>query len=76
LFSDIGADTVYRIDEPNFGFEPGTAYATSDTAGIVATVNLDIGALTTIATGFMSTRGMIFVTPEEDKRGEKRGSED
>lgn len=61
LFSDVGGDTIYRIDSPQFGFEPGTAYSTSDTAGIVGVLNLDNGVLTPIATGFSSTRGMIFV---------------
>lgn len=62
LFSDVKADTVYRLDAPKFGFEPGTAYCTSDTAGIVGVLNLDNGVLTPIATGFGSTRGMVFVS--------------
>jgi hypothetical protein len=66
LFSDVNADTVYRLDAPQFGFEPGTAYSTSDTAGIVGVLNLDNGVLTPVATGFGSTRGMVFVS--EDKR--------
>jgi hypothetical protein len=61
LFSDVAGDTIYRIDNRQFGFEPGTAYSTSDTAGIVGTLNLDTGLLTPIATGFGSTRGLIFV---------------
>ncbi len=67
LFSDVAGDTVYRMDSAKFGFEPGTAYSTSDTAGIVGVLNLDNGALTPIATGFLSTRGMIFVPLDEDK---------
>jgi hypothetical protein len=63
LFSDVGGDTIYRLDNRQFGFEPGTAYSTSDTAGIVGVLNLDNGLLTPIATGFSSTRGMIFVQP-------------
>ncbi|MDP9122796.1 MAG: hypothetical protein M3O15_15735 [Acidobacteriota bacterium] len=63
LFADVKADTVYRLDNPAFGFEPGTAYCTSDTAGIVGVLNLDNGALTPVATGFGSTRGMVFVSP-------------
>jgi hypothetical protein len=70
LFSDVGGDKVYRIDDVPFGFEPGTAYSTSDTAGIVAVLDVDNGALTPIATGFVSTRGMIFVVPSEDDREE------
>jgi hypothetical protein len=66
LFSDLSGNTVYRLDSPTFGFEPGTAYSTSDTAGIVAVTNLDNGTLTPIATGFKSTRGMIFVSTEKD----------
>jgi hypothetical protein len=61
LFSDVGGDAIYRLDNTQFGFEPGTAYSTSDTAGIVGELNLDNGLLTPIATGFSSTRGMIFV---------------
>jgi hypothetical protein len=67
LFSDVQGDTIYRIDAGQFGFEPGTAYSTSDTAGIVATLNLDNGVLTPIATGFGSTRGLIFVRPNIEK---------
>jgi hypothetical protein len=61
LFTDIDLNTVYRLDSPRFGFEPGTAYSTSDTAGIVGVLDLDNGNLKPIATGFSSTRGMIFV---------------
>jgi hypothetical protein len=68
LFSDVNKDTVYRLDAPKFGFEPGTAYSTSDTAGIVGVLNLDNGVLTPIATGFGSTRGMVFVSDEERDR--------
>jgi hypothetical protein len=71
LFSDVGGDKVYRIDNPTFGFEPGTAYSTSDTKGIVAVLNVDNGVLTPIATGFVSTRGMIFVAGGEDDRGDQ-----
>jgi hypothetical protein len=63
LFSDVGGDTIYRLDNHQFGFEPGTAYSTSDTAAIVGVLNLDNGLLTPIATGFGSTRGAIFVKP-------------
>ncbi len=69
LFSDVSGNTVYRLDAPAFGFEPGTAYSTSDTLGIVGVLNLDNGVLTPIATGFQSTRGAIFVKlgEEEDR---------
>jgi hypothetical protein len=63
LLSDVAGDTVYRLDRPLLGFEPGTAYSTSDTTGVVALLNLDTGALTTIASGFKSTRGIAFITP-------------
>jgi hypothetical protein len=63
LFSDVGADIIYRLDNHQFGFEPGTAYSTSDTKGIVGTLNLDNGLVTPVATGFVSTRGAIFVRP-------------
>lgn len=69
LVSDVQAGVVYRIDRPSFGFEPGTAYSSSDTAGIVGVLNLDDGVLTPIATGFGSTRGMVFVvTPRKEDR--------
>jgi hypothetical protein len=68
LFSDVKADTVYRLDAPKFGFEPGTAYCTSDTAGIVGVLNLDNGVLAPIATGFGSTRGMVFVSDDRRER--------
>ena len=68
LFTDVNANMVYRLDSPMFGFEPGTAYSTSDTAGIVAVLNLDNGNLTPIAMGFGSTRGMIFVSREDPGR--------
>jgi len=71
LFSDVNGNTVYRLDASTFGFEPGTAYSTSDTAGIVGVLNLDTGVLTPIATGFGSTRGMVFVS--EDRDSDRRG---
>ncbi|HEX3495677.1 MAG TPA: hypothetical protein VHT02_00625 [Methylocella sp.] len=61
LVADVTANKVYRIDQPSLGFEPGIAYSTSDTAGIVGQLNLDNGVITPIATGFISTLGMIFV---------------
>jgi hypothetical protein len=70
LFSDVGGDTIYRLDSRQLGFEPGTAYSTSDTAGIVGALDLDNGVLTPIATGFSSTRGMIFVASASDNQGE------
>jgi hypothetical protein len=68
LFSDVKGDTVYRLDSPLLGFEPGTAYSTSDTTGIVAVLNPDNGVLTTIASGFGSARGIAFVTLVEGDR--------
>jgi len=67
LFSDVAGDTIYRLDPGTFGFEPGTAYSASDTAAIIATLNLDNGVLTPIATGFGSTRGIAFVKPDHDE---------
>jgi hypothetical protein len=77
LVADIGnsavgdGGTVYRIDSPPFGFEPGTAYCASDTAGFVGTLNLDTGAITTIVTGFNSGRGVFFVVPDENRRDDR-----
>jgi hypothetical protein len=70
LFSDVAKDTVYRLDRPMLGFEPGTAYSTSDTAGIVATLNPDTGVLTSVATGFGSTRGIAFILIPTDPDGD------
>jgi hypothetical protein len=66
LFSDVQAGVVYRLDAPDFGFEPGTAYSTSDTAGIVGILDLDNGVLNPIATGFGSTRGAEFVPVKDE----------
>lgn len=68
LVSDLSGGAVYRIDEPTWGFEPGTSYSASDSVGIVATLNLDTGALSTIVTGLGSGRGELFVTPCKDTR--------
>jgi hypothetical protein len=65
LFSDVSGDAVYRLDSPLLGFAPGVAYSTSDTAGIVAQLDLDNGVLTTVASGFQSTRGMTFIIPTD-----------
>jgi hypothetical protein len=76
LVSDVGGNKVYRIDAPLFGFEPGKPYSASDTEGYVAALNLDNGVLAPIATGFQSTRGMIFVSPgssgDDDDEHDKR----
>lgn len=61
LVTDVGADTIYRIDRTDFGFEPGQAYSASDTAGIVGTLNLDNGVVTPVVTGLVSGRGLQFV---------------
>jgi hypothetical protein len=67
LVTDVGADTIYRIDRSDFGFEPGQAYSASDTAGIVGTLNLDSGVVTPIVTGLVSARGLQFVrAPAQD----------
>ena len=67
LVSDVAGDTIYRLDRPVFGFEPGTAYSASDTAGIIGVLDLDNGVLTPIVTGFGSARGMTFVVPDKDE---------
>lgn len=72
LVADLGnptagdGGTVYRIDSATFGFEPGTAYSASDTAGFVGTLNLDNGAITPIVTGLSSGRGLLFVSKDND----------
>jgi hypothetical protein len=64
LFSDLSGDTIYRLDSPPFGFEPGVAYSASDSDGLVGTLNLDNGVVTPIVTGLGSGRGMLFVRPD------------
>lgn len=66
LVTDVGADTIYRIDSEAFGFEPGVAYSASDTLGLVGTLNLDTGVVSPIVTGLVSARGLTFVTREDD----------
>lgn len=61
LVTDVGGNTIYRVDRSDFGFEPGQAYSASDTAGIVGTLNLDNGVVTPIVTGLVSARGLQFV---------------
>ena len=68
LFTDLAGDTIYRLDCPPFGFEPGVAYSASDSDGLVGTLNLDNGILTPIVTGLGSARGMLFVRADGDGR--------
>ena len=68
LFTDIAGDTIYRLDSPPFGFEPGVAYSASDTDGLVGTLDLDNGVVTPIVTGLGSARGMLFVRPDDEDR--------
>jgi len=68
LFTDLAGDTIYRLDSPPFGFEPGVAYSASDTDHFVGTLNLDTGVITTAVTGLGSARGMLFVRPDVEKR--------
>jgi hypothetical protein len=63
LITDVAGDVIYRLDSGAFGWEPGTAYSASDTARIVAALDLDSGVLTPVASGFGSPRGLLFVTP-------------
>jgi len=71
IVTDLAGDAIYRIDARPFGFEPGTAYSASDTAGLVGTLNLDNGVLTPILTGLGSARGILFV-PLVRKEGDGR----
>ncbi len=66
LFTDVAGDTIYRLDSPPFGFEPGAPYSASDTEGLVGTLNLDNGVVTPVVTGLGSGRGMLFVRPNDD----------
>src|ERR1700719_1237727 len=71
LVTDVNGGVIYRIDAGSFGFEPGTAYSASDTLGLVGTLNLDNGVVTPIVTGFGSARGLLFVSPEGDRGGDR-----
>jgi len=73
LVTDISTGTIYRIERPIFGFDPGQPYSASDTAGIVGTLNLDSGVITPIVSGFGSARGLLFLS--KDGAGEGRGDE-
>jgi len=72
LFTDVNAGVIYRLDGGTFRFEPGTAYSTSDTLGLVGTLNLDNGVVTPVVTGLGSARGMIFVSPHGDNDGDDK----
>jgi hypothetical protein len=72
LITDINAGVIYRMDGGPFGFEPGVAYAASDTLGLLGTVNLDNGVVTPIVTGFGSARGLLFVAPDGDHDGDDK----
>jgi hypothetical protein len=72
LVTDLAGGAIYRIDSPPFGFEPGTAYSASDTAGLVGTLNLDNGVLTPVVSGFGSARGVLFVSLAEGRKHENR----
>jgi hypothetical protein len=74
LAADLNGNTVYRIDSPTFGFEPGVAYSASDTAGIIGVLDLDNGMLTPVITSkpvppstqISSFRGLLFAVPGEE----------
>jgi hypothetical protein len=70
LVTDLAGDAIYRIESLPFGFEPGTAYSASDTAGLLGTLNLDSGVLTPVITGFASARGILFVPLGDGMHGE------
>jgi hypothetical protein len=80
LAADLNGNTVYRIDSPSFGFEPGVAYSASDTAGIIGVLDLDNGVLTPIVTSsplpgsttISSFRGLLFAAPAEEHDEEAR----
>jgi len=72
LLTDVSGGTIYRIDSPMFGFEPGTAYSASDTLGLLGTLNLDNGFITPIVTGFGSARGLVFVAADGDRDGDDK----
>jgi hypothetical protein len=70
LFTDLAGNTIYRLDSPPFGFEPGVAYSASDSDGLVGTLNLDNGVVTPIVTGLGSARGMLFVRRDNERRAD------
>lgn len=69
LFSDVGANVVYKLESATFGFEPGIAYSASDTAGLVGTLDLDTGVVSPIVTGLVSARGMTFIPSAVPDKG-------
>jgi len=73
LVTDINTGTIYRIERPVFGFDPGQPYSASDTAGIVGTLNLDSGVITPVVSGFGSARGLLFLSKQSG--GEEHGNE-
>jgi hypothetical protein len=68
LVTDLAGDTIYRLDSPPFGFEPGVAYSASPSDGTVGTLDLDNGVLTPILTGLGSAHGLLFVRADGDGR--------
>jgi hypothetical protein len=70
LVTDLAGDAIYRVESLPFGFEPGTAYSASDTAGLLGTLNLDNGVLNPVITGFASARGILFVPLGDGTHGE------
>ena len=73
LVTDISMGSIYRIERPVFGFNPGQAYSASDTAGIVGTLDLDTGVITPVVNGFGSARGLLFLS--KDGAGEGGANE-
>jgi hypothetical protein len=56
---DTSADVVYAV--ASHAFTPNSAFAASDSAGVLAQVDLTSGNLTSIVTGMKSPHGALFV---------------
>lgn len=66
LVVDTGGDTVYAVKSD--AFQPGGAYAASDSDGILGKVDLSSGLVAPIVTGMKSPHGALFIpaTPDHD----------
>lgn len=59
LFSDKGANTIYRLDKA--AWAPGAAYTSADGGPFVGTLDMSTGVIAPIVTGVKAPGGLIFV---------------
>jgi hypothetical protein len=65
LVVDTKADTVYAVKSE--AFQPGGAYSSSDSDGILGKVDLSTGLVTPVVTGMQSPHGALFVPLDVDE---------